>query len=115
MKYRVVKEYFDAPTDPISVSEGEMLKLIKESDPEGDWPNWIFCKGEGKEGWVPKQILNIQGIEAFVAQSYSAREHSLHMGELLIPEYELNGWVWCEKQDAQKKKAWAPLNHLQAC
>ncbi|MGR4992189.1 SH3 domain-containing protein [Vibrio rotiferianus] len=112
MKYKVIKEYTDAPEDPIQVSEGEQLQFIEESDPNGDWANWVFCKGVGKEGWVPKQILTIEGCDVLVRKDYFAKEHTLSVGDELVEEYELNGWIWCEKVGELGEWGWAPLNHL---
>ncbi|HDU8579770.1 MULTISPECIES: SH3 domain-containing protein [unclassified Vibrio] len=112
MEYQVVKEYQDAPESPIHVVKGEKLQFVEESNPEGDWPNWVFCRGTSKEGWVPKQILTIDSEQATVLKDYFAKEHALTVGETLISEYELNGWIWCSKLGEGGELAWAPLNHL---
>ncbi|WP_413112599.1 hypothetical protein [Thaumasiovibrio sp. DFM-14] len=112
MKYTVVKEYNDAPESPIQVVKGEQLQFVEESNPNGDWANWVFCKGASKEGWIPKQILTIEDNQVFVLQDYFANEHTLTLGETLIAEYELNGWIWSTKTGASGDSAWAPLNHL---
>lgn len=113
MRYKVIKAYNEAPSNPIDIKQGEMLTFIEESDHDGDWPNWIFCKGENKEGWVPKQILNIKETEVIVSEDYNAREHSLAPGEILIPQKYLNGWLWGYKTGNPTEMAWAPLNHLE--
>ncbi|MGL6261931.1 SH3 domain-containing protein [Vibrio sp. WXL210] len=112
MKYTVVKNYSDAPESPIQVTAGEELQFVEESDSSGDWPNWVFCRGEDKEGWVPKQILELNHSVAHVLKDYSAKEHCLVKGDVLIKEYEVNGWIWCHKVEGNKESAWAPLNHL---
>ncbi len=117
MKYRVIKDYSEAPSNPIMITAGEKLAAIKESDPSGDWPDWIFCKGEGKEGWVPRQILTITGTEAVTSavssEDYCARELNLTRGEVLTAERQLNGWIWGAKEIAPCEKGWAPLNCLE--
>lgn len=112
MKYRVIKNYTDTPKNPISIIKGESLKFVKESDANGDWPNWIFCTGNNKEGWVPKQILINEGENLIAAQDYSAAEHILTVGEIIISEQELNGWIWGKKVSSDIY-GWAPLNHLE--
>ena len=112
-RYRVVREYGDIPQNPISIQKGEVLEVIEESDSAGDWPDWIFCRGREKEGWIPRQILQLDGSRAISKESYSAREHQLIPGEILISEKELNGWIWCSKESTPRIMAWAPLNHLQ--
>jgi len=46
------------------------LQFVEESNPEGDWANWIFCRGENKEGWVPKHILAVNNSEVTVLEDY---------------------------------------------
>ncbi len=113
MKYKVIKNYNDAPANPISIEKGEKLDFIKESNPNGDWAGWIFCKGCNKEGWVPKQILEIKNGKITSLEKYTAKEHNLKLNEILISEKELNGWIWCKKEANSNAFAWAPLNHLQ--
>lgn len=112
MQYKVVKEYQDAPTSPIRIVKGEKLQFVEESNPDGDWANWIFCRGENKEGWVPKQILTIDNGAVIVLEDYFAKEHNLKVGDILVKEHELNGWIWSQKLGGAKEFAWAPLNHL---
>lgn len=112
MEYKVVKEYLDAPDSPIQVVIGEVLELVEESDPKGDWANWVLCRGNNKRGWVPKQILDIDAGAVTVLEDYTAVEHSLKLGERVVKIYELNGWIWCRKLDSSEQEAWAPLNHL---
>ncbi len=113
MKYKVTEEYDDAPENPIRIVKGEVLDFIEESDPDGNWPNWIFCRGNRKEGWVPKQILDIKGKKAVSLENYTAREHNLIKGEILTAVKELNGWIWSWKESEPESPGWAPLNHLQ--
>jgi len=112
MEYTVIKEYNDAPDFPIRVEKGEKLQFIEESNPDGDWANWIYCRGNSKEGWVPKQILFIENDLVTIIQDYFAKEHTLSVDETLIKEYELNGWIWSKKLGGDNELAWAPLNHL---
>lgn len=114
MKYKVIKAYDDAPEQPIQIEAGEVLEVIEESDFAGPWPNWMLCKGIDKQGWVPRQILRIKGKLATASKDYYAVEHKLSVGEVLIADYSLNGWIWGAKQGEPEQCAWAPLNHLQA-
>ncbi|MGF1734125.1 SH3 domain-containing protein [Photobacterium satsumensis] len=113
MHYKVVKKYTDNPEEPIRVESGELLEFVEESNPEGDWANWVFCRGKDKQGWVPKQVLNIRGESVEVLRDYYAIEHHLSEGEILVSKFELNGWIWCEKIGNEGNLAWAPLNHLE--
>lgn len=114
MKYKVIKEYNDSPENPIELKKDEVLEFIEESNPSGDWPNWIYCKGHNKVGWVPKQILKIKDKQVIVLKDYIATEHNLKLNEIVIQDYELNGWIWSYKEDS-KVYGWAPLNCLTLC
>lgn len=111
--YRAVKSYDEAPDNPISLKAGEEVSILEESDPEGDWPNWLFCKVEGKEGWVPKQIIESRGEKGRILEDYYAREFNLAPGDIIIGEKELNGWVWGLKKGSSDSFGWAPLNCLE--
>ena len=113
MKYQVIKEYNGAPSTPIQISKGEEIVIIKESDSNGDWPNWIFCKGKNKEGWVPKQIISIEGKRGISSENYVANEFNLTIGEILISNRELNGWIWGNKEKEPDDFGWASLNCLE--
>lgn len=112
VRYIVVEKYQDSPQSPILIVKGEILEFVKESDPHGNWPNWVFCRGKEKEGWVPKQILFITGTEVQALEDYNAKEHLLTENEILVSEKELNGWIWGCKESAPEHYGWAPLNHL---
>lgn len=113
MKYTVIKEYNDIPESPISIEKDEILEFVEESNPNGDWANWIYCRTDEKEGWVPKQILKLKNDKVVCLEDYIATEHILRVGEEIISERELNGWVWGYKSNDSTKYGWAPLNHLE--
>ena len=113
MKYTVIREYNDAAESPIQISKSEELTIIKESDPSGDWPNWLFCKGIDKEGWVPKQIISIHGSKGISTEDDIAKEFNLSIGETLESTRELNGWIWGTKKSNPEDFGWAPLSCLE--
>ncbi len=112
MKYIAVKDYREAPDYPIKLDIAEELQFIEESNPNGDWPNWVFCKGIDKEGWVPKQILQIEGTQVIALEKYDATEHNLEVGDIIAASKSLNGWVHGVKEGISEVVGWAPLNCL---
>ena len=113
MKYRAIKSYTEPTTKPIEIVKGEKLIVIKESDPLGDWPNWLYCQGDKKEGWVPKQIIALKGTIGVSLENYCAKEFTLVEGETLVSYRQLNGWIWGIKANNPGNCAWAPLNCLE--
>jgi len=111
--YKAIKKYTEAPKDPISLIKGDCVQVLKDSDPSGDWPNWVLCHGNDQEGWVPKQILDLNGNMAVVSENYTAREMNLSIGEIILGSSELNGWVWAVKKEEPEISGWAPLNCLE--
>lgn len=51
--YRVNKSRKSESDDPIKLKVGDLVKCIEESNSDGEWSNWIFCKSRSQEGWVP--------------------------------------------------------------
>jgi len=99
MKYRVIKAYAEPPARPIEIFKGERLKIIRESDPSGEWPNWLYCQGDNKEGWIPRQIIAVEDTSGVSLEDYSAKEFNLIEGEILVSHRLLNGWIWGIKEN----------------
>lgn len=70
-------------------------------------------KSSGKEGWVPKQIIQMGSDDksGIVTEDYSARELNVKPGDKLESNRELNGWVWCVTEENQA--GWVPLQNLE--
>ena len=110
-KYRVVKEYQSPYPSPVVFEEGECVEIGKEFTEDPDWQNWIWCEGKGgKCAWVPVQYLLIKGETGTFRKSYNALELSLHVGEALIVNEQINGFGMAEKADGQK--GWVPMRNL---
>lgn len=111
--YRVISNYDIEFLNPIKVSCGDSVIIIESSDCNGDWPNWLLCKTNDNEGWIPSQIIQRQGARGTLSEDYSAVEFSLKIGEILFSNKSLNGWIWSFKKSRPDIFAWAPLNHLE--
>ncbi|MGH4119528.1 SH3 domain-containing protein [Clostridium sp.] len=112
-KYRVIKSRKTESDNPIIVYEGDKVICAEESNEAGAWAGWIFCKNENNEGWVPKQIININDNIGFLLEDYDAREFDIQVDEIFIMDKTLNGWIWGAKKDYPLTKGWVPLNHLE--
>jgi len=112
MKYIAVKKYEDAPSDPINLVKNQHVLIVEKSNPNGEWPNWIYCASDTKKGWVPKQILDIDADSGIVLNDYDATEFNLEVGEMIESTLRLNGWIWGYKVNEKTEFGWAPLNHL---
>ena len=112
-EYIVDKERSSETNEPVQLVKNEVIECIEESNSEGDWPNWIYCKSQNKEGWVPKQIIKKEDTtKGVILEDYDATEFDLCVGDVILAEKHLNGWIYGAKKENLWKKAWAPLNYL---
>jgi len=112
-KYIVIKKRRSEFETPVSISKGEEVMCLEESNPDGDWAGWVLCKTKDNEGWIPHQIIEREDTYGKMMEDYYAIEFNLNIGEVLITEKELNGWIWCYKEGVPDVKAWAPLNCIE--
>src|SRR5439155_16788236 len=77
--------------DPIGVAAGERVNVGRE---DAEFPGWKWCKAsDGREGWVPVELLSNEGAETTVLQDYSARELAVRPGEEVIVEESRHEWL----------------------
>ena len=112
-KYLVVKKRKTDYPNPIKVLKGEMITCLEKSNENGDWKGWIFCKTANNEGWIPEQIIEQNNDRGTLLENYDATEFNLEIGEVLVEEKILNGWILGYKEIDLQKKGWAPLNHIE--
>jgi uncharacterized protein YgiM (DUF1202 family) len=95
--------------DPLTMSTGDQLKIVKRNDDE--WPGWVFCQNSsGKKGWVPENIIKIEAENAIAQQNYEAREVSVMEGEIVRIEKVESGWAWVTNMT--NETGWVPLKNL---
>ena len=111
--YIVIKDYENSNEDPIELKAGDTVKLGEMSDDNGPWANWVYCTSDrtGKTGWTPVQILHRDGQIGSAVVDYIATEMTVSIGDTLIGDIELNGWVWCTRI-ADDKSGWVPQECL---
>ena len=111
MKPRIVLESHDATyADPIEVAMGGPLALTgREEAWEGH--RWLWAGAEdGKEGWVPDDLVIETEEGAVASRDFSAIELTCAAGEAVESLRETHGWAWCRKDDGSE--GWLPLRNL---
>ena len=100
----VVREYAAQYPDPITVHAGDRV-LVGADDPA--FPGWRWCRGpDGREGWVPEQLLQMDGSLALMLEEYTARELSVEGGADVTVRRVVAGWAWVTMQDG--RAGWIP-------
>jgi SH3-like domain-containing protein len=106
---RVIREYRIEYPDPIQISRGERVTVGRADD---EFPGWKWCKAaDGREGWVPVELLSNEGTEAIVLQEYSARELAAQPGEEVIVEEDRHNWLLV--RNSRGDRGWLPATHVE--
>lgn len=112
--YEVKKPHVSNYPNPITLTKGDQVIIGVLYDKNPNWRNWIFCSTNDLiSGWVPKQIVKIDGDKGTVLENYSARELNVHLGDRLVGIRELNGWLWVKKINSNEE-GWTPKENLQS-
>lgn len=108
-KVRVSLAYQVQYPDPLRVTAGEPI-LVGSEDPE--FPGWKWCKGpDGREGWVPVELISNEGPDAVVLQDYSARELAVLPEELVVVEDARHNWLLV--RNARGERGWIPASNTE--
>lgn len=110
--YRVIEDYRSPYPDPIVFQKGEKVKVGQEFKEDPDWKNWIWCEGKNnKKAWVPKQYIDIRGMNGILNREYNAMELSVRVGEKLVVHEIVNGFGMSEKINGMR--GWVPLKNME--
>jgi len=94
--------------NPITVEAGENLRVGRADD---DFPGWHWCRAaDGRQGWVPVELLSSEEPQATTLKDYSARELQVIPGEEVTVEDARHGWLLVRK--ANGDCGWIPADRL---
>jgi uncharacterized protein YgiM (DUF1202 family) len=106
-KVRIKREHRVQNPDPIRVAAGETVSVGREDD---EFPGWKWCRAsDGREGWVPVELLASEAAESTVLQDYSALELAVRPGEEVVVEEIRRGWLLV--RNSQGERGWVPASH----
>ena len=107
----VIEAHVSNYANPIVFSVGDAVTIGRRDD---EYPGWIRVQtADGNEGWAPESYINVTGAEsAIVVSDYCAREVDTTQGESLEALQELNGWIWCRRQ--QDDEGWVSAKTVRA-
>lgn len=116
MKVKVLINYTSPSNfaDPIVLLKGDNVQIGETTDPNGEYPNWVFCtcNRTGKTGWVAFGALDINYGVGVALQDYTSKEMSIIEGDILEAIYELNGWFWCSRP-SDGETGWVAKNTVE--
>ena len=104
------QDYVAQYPDPITVSEGDRVRVDREDD---EFRSWWWCVAEdGRAGWVPGDLLEpapAPGSTARLRTDYTARELSVRRGTPLAALEERAGWLFVRAPNGAT--GWLPTSH----
>lgn len=107
-KVRIKLEHRIEYPNPIQVTAGEKVTVGREDD---EYPGWKWCQApNGREGWIPVELLAQEGAEATVLHDYSARELAVQPGEEVEVEDARHHWLLV--RNARGEQGWIPASHI---
>ena len=109
----VIEAHRPQYADPIGVSAGETVRVHREDE---GYPGWWWCTAsDGREGWVPLEVLQgrvVAGARAHLLADYDASDLAVTVGELVSIERETRGWAYV--RNSAGRRGWVPATHLRA-
>jgi hypothetical protein len=111
MHYRVTVAYTAQYTDPIAFHNGDELVVTDRRDNWKGW-TWVWCINQhGKEGWVPDDMIRIDGMRGIALADYSAVELTAGVSDILTALNETHGWLWARNKEGQI--GWIPRENVE--
>lgn len=115
-QFKVIAEHVSEFPNPIILVKGEQVIIGEDPDPSNNheaWINWLYCKklDGSNEGFVPEQIVAVDGVHGTIREDYSAKELTIGEGKILAGLKKLNGWLWAKRIDTGET-GWIPLEKV---
>ena len=90
--------------NPIELEAGDPVVVGGRDD---TWPQYRRCVGpDGREGWVPDDVLRETESGWVAVLPYSARELTVGAGETVEALRFMADWWWC--RSAGGEEGWVP-------
>jgi SH3-like domain-containing protein len=107
-RVRVRIDYVAQYPNPIRGRTGQSVTVVRR---DSEYPEWVWCIGpDGREGWVPLIVLQINEEDAVLVRDYDARELSVNAGDDVEVHEEIGGWMRVSSADGHT--GWIPAHCL---
>jgi hypothetical protein len=108
---RVIEDYQAPYPDPIQVKMGEEVNV--DPGKRTEIAGWIWCTNRaGKDGWVPRKYIEIEGNQGRMLQDYNAIELTIHVDDVLVVQKTESGFYWVRNQAGVQ--GWVPIANVEA-
>jgi SH3-like domain-containing protein len=78
-------------TQIISFARLTHLEVKREDE---EYRGWLWCRaGDGRQGWMPLELLSGQRPIAIALEDYSAKELTVQLGDELEIQRVHHGWA----------------------
>ena len=113
MLMKVINDYNNDDPNPIELLVGDTVKLGETSNPNGPYPNWVFCTSErtGRVGWVAVHTLKIENGIGTALEAGTSKEMTVCAGDIIDTLRELNGWYWSIRK-SDNETGWVAKDNL---
>ncbi len=110
MRARVIRAHAVIYADPISFRAGDTLRLGHRDD---EYVGWIWATAaDGRAGWVPEEaVASDDAGHGRALRDYTARELAVEIGDEVIVDHALAGWVWV--RNAHGDEGWIPESDVE--
>jgi SH3-like domain-containing protein len=104
MRRRAVSDWEASSKYPIRLEAGDPVSVGPRDD---TWTEYRRCVGpEGREGWVPDQVLRETAGGWVAAAPYDATELTVAPGDTVDTVRLMARWWWCRANDG--REGWVP-------
>ena len=96
---RVRIDYVAQYPNPIQGRVGQSVIVVRR---DSRYPEWVWCSGpEGREGWVPLVVLQMNEEDAVLVRDYDARELTVTAGDDVDVHEEIGSWLRVSSVDGR--------------
>ena len=88
---QITRDYSPQHADAIRAASGQVVQVGRDDD---EYPGWLWCTAtDGLSGWVPCELLRVDGASGEFLANYDATELAVRRGEVVHVAEVRHGWM----------------------
>jgi hypothetical protein len=94
-------DYEEKDPHPLHLEPGDEVSV---GPVDRAWPGWVWAvDDEGRDGYVPEQILEPLGEGRFAAmEAFDPTVLTVRKGDVLESLKQIHGWHWCRRDNGDE-------------